>query len=133
MTHRSLRSVHPFFAQLTLLPNPQNPMFYNAFQLARHPRSVLPMMGIYTHCNTRSLDSPNSAYQTASRSVQPFLHSSRQRVAILQNGPPIFLLKNAPSHGGSGPHLIHGSLGQPESSTETASRSVQPLLQGSLL
>jgi len=26
-----LRSVHPFFAQLTLLPSPQNPMLSNAF------------------------------------------------------------------------------------------------------
>jgi len=30
-------------------------------------------------------------------------------------------------------HLIWGSLGLPESSTQTASRSVQPFLQGSLL
>jgi len=34
--------------------------------------------------------------------------------------------------GGSGPHLIHGSLGPTESSTHMASRSVQPFLQGSL-
>jgi len=39
-----------------------------------------------------------------------------------------FPLKIAGSHGGSAPHLIHGSLGQPESSTEMASRSVQPFL-----
>jgi len=31
------------------------------------------------------------------------------------------------------PHLIHGSLGPPESSTQMASRSVQPLLQGPLV
>jgi len=30
------------------------------------------------------------------------------------------------------PHLTHGSLGPPESSTQTASQSVQPFLQGSL-
>jgi len=30
-------------------------------------------------------------------------------------------------------HPIHGSLGQPESSTQTASRSVQPFLRGSLV
>jgi len=29
------------------------------------------------------------------------------------------------------PHLIHGSLGPPESTRQSASRSVQPLLQGS--
>jgi len=34
--------------------------------------------------------------------------------------------KIAPSHEGSGPHLIHGSLGTPESSTQMASRLVQP-------
>jgi len=31
-------------------------------------------------------------------------------VPILYNGTPLPLLKIAPSHGGSGPHLIHGSL-----------------------
>ena len=31
------------------------------------------------------------------------------------------------------PHLIHGSLGPPKSSTQTAYRSVQPFLQGSTL
>jgi len=36
-------------------------------------------------------------------------------------------LKIAPSHGGYGTHLIHGSLGSSESSTQTASRSVQLL------
>jgi len=30
--------------------------------------------------------------------------------------------------GASGPHLIHGSLGQPESSTQTVYRCVQPFL-----
>jgi len=28
----------PIFAQLTLLPSPQNLMLYNASQLARHPK-----------------------------------------------------------------------------------------------
>ena len=36
--------------------------------------------------------------------------------------------KIAPTNRGSGPHLICGSRGQPESSTQTASRSVQPFL-----
>jgi len=35
--------------------------------------------------------------------------------------------------GGAGPHLIHGSLGPPKSSTQTPSRSVQLFLQGSLV
>ena len=33
--------------------------------------------------------------------------------------------------GESGPHLIHDSLGLPESTTQTVSRSVQPFLHGS--
>jgi len=41
--------------------------------------------GIYTPCNTCSLDPPDSVSQTAFRSVHPFLHSSLQRVPILYN------------------------------------------------
>jgi len=41
--------------------------------------------------------------------------------------------KITPTHGGPGPHLIHGSLGPTKSSTQTASRSVQPFLQDSLM
>jgi len=37
------------------------------------------------------------------------------------------------SMGTSGPHLIHGSLGLSDSSSQMASRSVKPFLQGSLL
>ena len=43
-----------------------------------------------------------SITQTASRSVQPFLHSSRQRV--------IGHIGACPSHGDLNPHLIRGSL-----------------------
>jgi len=51
--------------------------------------------------------------QTAYRSVQPFLHSSQQRVPILCNGLP-FPPKIAPSHGGDlEPNLKQGSLGPP--------------------
>jgi len=127
-----------------------------------------------------------STIQTANRSVQPFLHSSRQKVAILTmgcspktlplamgnldwipsntwfSGPTLVLNLNgisivsavfayttaechytlqwdAPSpqncsfHEGSGPHLIHGCLGPPESSTQMVSRSVQLFLQSSLV
>jgi len=42
-------------------------------------------------------------------------------------------LKIAPSHGAFGLHLTHDFLGPSNSSTQTASRWVQPLLQGSLL
>jgi len=41
-------------------------------------------------------------------------------------------LKIAPSHGKTWTQLIHGSVGQPEFTTQTASRSVQLFLHGSL-
>jgi len=45
-----------------------------------------------------------------------------------------FPLKIAPSHGDLNSHLIRGSLGPPESWTQTATRSLQPFfLQGSLV
>ena len=44
--------------------------------------------GANVHLNTCFLGPPESILQTASRSVRPFLHSSRQNVPILYNGPP---------------------------------------------
>ena len=41
-------------------------------------------------------------------------------------------LKIAPFDGGSGPHLVHGFLGQSESITQAASRIVRPFFQGLL-
>jgi len=72
---------------------------------------------------------PEPITQTASRSIQPFLHRSRQSVAILYNGtllPPSKL--SLPM--GSGPHLIYGSLDPPEFSTQTECRLVQPFFAG---
>jgi len=43
-------------------------------------------------------------------------------------GPALFALKIAPSRVDSG--LTHGSVGPPEKTSRTASRSVQPFLQG---
>jgi len=45
----------------------------------------------------------------------------------------LYSLKTAPSHMSSGPLLTHGSLGPPKSTTQTASRSVQAFLEGSLV
>ena len=41
-------------------------------------------VGAFTPYVIRSLDPPDSALQTASQSVQPFFHSSRQRIPSLQ-------------------------------------------------
>jgi len=45
MAYRSTR-----FAQLALLSNPQNPVFYNALQWARHPKSAPSRWGSYIPC-----------------------------------------------------------------------------------
>jgi len=80
-----------------------------------------------------SLVPSETTNQTASRSIQPFFaQNTVQYPYILQWDAPSSV-KVAPSHGGSGPHLIHGSLGLLESTTQTASRSVQPFVQGSLV
>ena len=66
--------------------------------------------------------------EMASRLVQPFLHSSPQRVPILYNVPPLLSSKLPLPVGDLDPHLTHGSLGPPESSTQTTSRSVELFL-----
>jgi len=78
------------------------------------------------HLIHASLGPPESKSQTASRSVQPFLCSSRQSVPILYNGPPFTLLKTVRFHGGSEFPSNTWFLGSPVSSIQTVSRSVQP-------
>jgi len=75
-----------------------------------------------------SLGPSKPTNRTASRSVQPFLHSSRHSVPIFYNGPPL-PPQNWPFSWGSGPNLMHGSLGSPKSSTQTASCLVELFLQ----
>jgi len=70
--------------------------------------------------------------QMASRLVQLFSHRWWQRVPILYNGRP-FSPKLPLPMGDLDTHLTHGSLDPPDSSTQTASWSVQPFLQGSLV
>jgi len=56
-----------------------------------------------------------------------------QSVPMLYNVTPHPHSKMPLPIGRSGPHLIHGSLGPPESTTQMASRLVQAFLQGSLV
>ena len=58
---------------------------------------------VHPHLIHISLGPPESTTQTAFRSVQPFLHSSRQNVPILYIGTPLSPFKIDPSHGGFGP------------------------------
>jgi len=75
--------------------------------------------------NNAFLGPPESKSQTVSWLVQPFLHSSRQRVTILYNGLRLSPLKTAISHWGSEPQSNKQFLGPPpESSTQMAPRSV---------
>ena len=54
------------------------------FLISQTPPQVPLFMGAsMSPCNTRSGDPPDSAFLTASRSVQTFLHRLRQRVPIL--------------------------------------------------
>jgi len=75
------------------------------------------------HLMHSSLGPPESITQTASRSVQPFLHSSRQNVPKLYSGCP-FPQKLPLSIGDLDPHLIHDSLGPSKPKTQTASQSI---------
>jgi len=70
---------------------------------------------------------PKSTTQMADRSVQPFLHSWRQKVPILYNGR-LFPLKLPILMGDLDPHLTLYSLGQSKPTIQTASRLVQPFL-----
>jgi len=100
--------------------------------LSYPPELPLPM-GSGHHLTHDSLGPCEPKTQTASRSVQPFLHRWPQSVPILYNGSPISPSKlPLPMENGSGPHAMHGFLGLPESSTQTATRSLQSFLQGSL-
>jgi len=58
--------------------------------------------GLHPHLIHVSLGPLESTTQTAYRSVETFLHSSRQNVPVLYNGLPL-PLKLAPSHTGSAP------------------------------
>ena len=51
---------------------------------------------VHFHLTRASLDQLESTSQTASLSVQPFLHSSRHKVPILYNLPPPFPPQNCP-------------------------------------
>jgi len=87
--------------------------------------------GIWTPSNTWFLGLFEPITLTASRSVQPFLHSSPQSVPILCNGRPPSKLPFP--MGTSEPNVTHGSLSQLEFITQMASLSVQPFLQCSRL
>jgi len=77
------------------------------------PNNCLFTWGSGPHLTHDSLGLSMPTTETASRSVQPFLHRWPQSVPILCNGTPL-PPQNCPfPWRGSGPRLIHGSLGHP--------------------
>jgi len=85
-----------------------------------------------SHLIHDSLGSPDSASQTASRSVQPFCTAHGRASLYCRMGRPL-TQKLSISMGDMNPYVTHGFLGPPEYTTQTASRSVQPFLHGSQL
>jgi len=92
----------------------------------------------HLHCtqsNPRLPGPTRLSIQTASLSVQPSLYISQQRVLIFSlyftMGRHFSPSKLTFCMGRSGPHQTHSSLGLPETTSRTASQSLQPLLQGS--
>jgi len=71
--------------------------------------------------------------ESGSHLTHDSLHRWPQSVPILYNGTPLPPSKLPLPMGDLDPHLIYGSRGPPESSTQMASWSVQPFLQGSLV
>ena len=80
--------------QLTLLPNPCFTMLFNQTDTPKVPLPVgestpreihVPWIHPtqHTKLHFNQFDPSNSAHQTASRSILPFLHRLRQRIPIL--------------------------------------------------
>jgi len=102
-------------AQLTA----ESPYTYNG--LCFPPKLPLPM-GVSRSLSNTWFPAPTRLLNP-SRSFQPFLHRQPQSVPILYNGTPL-PPQNCP---------FPWHLDPPESSMQTAPRSVQPFLQGSLV
>jgi len=83
------------------------------------PKVPLGVMASAPNLIRGSLIPRDSAPQTASRSVQPFLHSSRQRVPILYNGCHFPHSKLPLRMGNLVSRLKHGPLGPPKSTSRT--------------
>jgi len=105
-----LRSVHPFCISHPFT-QPPNPILYNAFQSARHPKvplreaSAPHLMRGWTH----STQHPKQYLDRFSRFCTA--HGRESLYFTMGRHSP---LKIAASHGDLDLHLIHGSLGQLE-------------------
>jgi len=74
----------------------------------------------FTHLRHALLRRPKSSIQMAPRSIQLFLHSSRQTVPIPRQFSA-FKIAHSTGDPDLDPHLIHDSLGPSEPTAQTAS------------
>ena len=92
LLHRSRQKVPPLYTWLQSIP-----IIYNGRLFP--PKLPLPMGDLDAHLTHDSFGPYEPTTQTASRSVQPFLHRWPQSVPILYNGMPLSIIKIAPCHG----------------------------------
>ena len=85
------------------------------------------------HPTHASLGPPESSSQTACWLGQPSLYGSPYSFPIFYHVTGHVPPKLPLTPGGSGPHLIHGFLDPPKSTTQMVFRLVQPLLWGPCL
>jgi len=95
------------FAHLTV----ESPYTLHTLQWATLSPKIVHSHGGFGRPSNTGPSEPIS--QTASRSVQPFLHRWPQSVLILYNGTPLFPSKLPLLIGDLDPYLIRGSLGPP--------------------
>jgi len=123
-SHRTVqtaqRSAQPF------LHSDRKVSLYFAMDRPFPPKLSLPMRDRESRLTHDSLGPSQPTSQTEFRSVSRFAQMTAECPYTLQWDAPFFPHNCPLPIGGSGPHLIHSSLGLPESATKPASRSVQP-------
>ena len=100
------------------------------FEKRSHQRRVWTVFARLRQC----AQPPNTCFLGPTRVHIPKVTSIGSVVFVQFNAGRSYTLQWAasfPSRCGSGPHLMHGFLGSPESTTKTASPSGQRFLQGS--
>jgi len=85
MTYRSLRSVLPFFYTAHTFTHLTRCCALQCSSVSQTPQKYPFPWGISTWCNTCSVKLSDLASQTAPRSVHLPLHSSQQRVPVVNN------------------------------------------------
>jgi len=106
----------PFF-----YPNPKIICSTMLFNGPDTPQNCPLLVGIWTPFKYIPWTEPSPHPKRHLNLFSHFLHRSRQQVPMLYNGPTLSS-QNFPLHGGSGPHLIYGSLAHPNPQTKWTDR-----------